>query len=165
MRIDRLVILAILVSCKASAPSSSGSYSEDLSIHRLAAPSQLNGDMDTVLIETKKGDYIPLKGDIKSELDSIAKIDLAQNKEGKFVDGFVIQVYSGTSRDQANSEKYKMDQLYPELSAKISYRQPSFRVQGGKFTDKLEAHRIYKKVKSEFSRAILIPERFLLTYE
>ncbi|MEQ6167034.1 SPOR domain-containing protein [Ekhidna sp. MALMAid0563] len=109
--------------------------------------------------------YAPLTGHIKAELDSIAKVAYEQNKDGQYVDGFVIQVYSGNSRQDANDARYKMNEYFPELSSKVSYHQPNFRVKAGKFTNRLRAHRVYADVKEEFPRALLIPERFFLRYE
>ena len=164
MRVDRLIILTVLISCKASTPSSTGKYSEDLSIHRpVDTHEEVENSYQTP--ERLLEPYVPLTGHIKAELDSISKIALEQNKEGRFVDGFVIQVYSGTSRDEAAAARVQMSKLFPKLNPRMSYHQPTFRVKGGKFIDRLEAHRVYKTVREEFQRALLIPERFLLTYE
>jgi len=164
MRINRLVILITLVGCKVATPTATSTYTEDLSVHRpVYSPSTDAADTSAIASETVN--YVPLEGHIKAELDSIAKIAYEQNKAGRYVDGFVIQVYSGTSRDEANTARLKMDKLFPELSPKMSYHQPSFRVKGGRFTDRLEAHRIYNTVRADFPRALLIPERYLLTYE
>lgn len=165
MRAYRLTILLLLAACKATTPtSSSSSYSEDLSIHRpVMMPVDEEGE--EVSEEAQTEPYVALTGHIKAELDSIAKIAYEQNKEGKYVDGYIIQVYSGNSRETANQAHYKMDEHFPELEAKISYRQPNFRVKAGKFTDRLKANRIHQQVKEEFPRALLLPERFLLKYE
>lgn len=165
MRAYRLTILLLLAACKATTPtSSSSSYSEDLSIHRpIMIP--VDDESEEVSEEVQTEPYIALEGHIKSELDSIAKIAFEENKEGKYVDGYIIQVYSGNSRETANQAHYKMDEYFPELEAKISYRQPNFRVKAGKFTDRLKANRIHQQVKEEFPRALLLPERFLLKYE
>lgn len=164
MRIDRLIILSLVVACKATVPTSTATYKEDLSVHRPVQEddsSDLPADDEQVTQEA----FVPLSGHIKSELDSISKIAYQENKEGRYVDGYVIQVYSGGSRDEANEVRYKMNGLFPELMPKITYHQPSFRVKGGKFINRLEAHRVYALVKEEFPRALLIPERFLLKYE
>lgn len=165
MRTNRLVILLFLAACKAAAPSSStGSYSEDLGIHRpVMLPVENETNSETQEVKTEA--YVPLEGHIKSELDSIAKVALEENRAGKYVDGYVIQVYSGNSRDAANQARYKMNEFYPELGAKVSYHQPNFRVKAGKFTNRLRANKIHQEVKEEFPRALLLPERFLLKYE
>lgn len=165
MRSYRLAILLLIAACKASTPASSTSeYSEDLSIHR---PQNQPPENPEIVNSTKSSaqEYFPLTGHIKNELDSIGRLSYEQNKSGRYVDGFIIQTYSGTSRQEANDILTKMTELFPNLNAKISYRQPSFRVKGGKFIDRLEANRKYNDVKKEFPRALLIPERLLITYE
>lgn len=167
MRTYRLAILILLAACKASTPtsSSSDSYSEDLSIHRPVIISEEKEDEGTEDQEIKTEAYTPLTGHIKQELDSIGKVAYQENKAGKYVDGYVIQVYSGSSRDEANNARYKMNEFFPELEPKVSYHQPTFRVKAGRFTNRLKAHRIHEEVKKEFPRALLIPERFLQKYE
>ena len=59
----------------------------------------------------------------------------------------------------------KLMELFVDLDAKVSYRQPNFRVKGGKFISRLEANRVYNEVKKDFPRALLIPERLLISYE
>ena len=108
---------------------------------------------------------MPLIGHIKAELDSISKISLEQKKQGKLLDGFVILVYSGNDRDAANNIRNQMYQNFSELKPKVSYHQPSFRVKAGQFEDRLEGTRICAEVKKEFSRALLVPERFRIVYE
>jgi len=164
MHTYRLIILLLLVACKASTPTSSGVYSEDLSIHR-PVMIETEGASESTDQEVKFETYVPLTGHIRNELDSIGKVALNQNKEGRRIDGYVIQVYSGSSREDANNSRYKMGELFPELSPKMSYRQPNFRVKAGKFVDRLKANRIYQEVKESFPNAILIPERFVLVYE
>ena len=166
MRTYRLIILLILTACKATVPtgtSSTSKYSEDLSVHRpeLTIETSLTPKDQEVITE----EYVPLTGHIKEELDSIARVAYEENKKGKLVDGYIIQVYSGSSREEANAERSRMLEFFPDLSPKVSYHQPTFRVKAGRFTERLKAHKIYEQVKKEFPRALLIPERFLLRYE
>lgn len=166
MRVNRLIILFLLAACKATTPSSSSSsYTEDLSIHR---PVMIETDDESTEQESEEiqtEPYTPLTGHIKQELDSIAKVAYEENKEGRYVDGYVIQVYSGNSREAANQARSRMYEYFAELEPKVSYHQPNFRVKAGKFTDRLKANRIHQEVKEEFPRALLLPERFLVKHE
>ncbi|NQZ75831.1 MAG: SPOR domain-containing protein [Ekhidna sp.] len=164
MRSYRLIIpFLILAACKATAPTSSTSnYSEDLSVYRASiSKSVSNEEVDE--ISTEK--YVELTGHIKAELDSIAKIAYLENKKGKMVEGYVIQVYSGNDRDKANEVQSEMNSSFPKLQPKVTYHQPNFRVKAGKFTNRLEANRVHRTVKKQFPRALLIPDRFRLAYE
>lgn len=163
MRINRLAILILLVGCKAATPTSTSKYSEDLSIHRPVMMAEK--EVETSEQKTQQETYTPLTGHIKNELDSISRVAYAENKAGKYVDGYVIQVYSGSSREEANNARSLMYELFPELEPKVSWHQPNFRVKAGKFTDRLKANRIHQQVKLEFPRALLIPDRFLQKYE
>ncbi|WP_425392798.1 SPOR domain-containing protein [Ekhidna sp.] len=163
MRTYRLIILLFFAACKATTPTAPSSYSEDLSVHR----PELNSAIDSVESEQEvvAQAYKPLDGHIKSELDSISRIAYQENKAGKYVDGYIINVYSGSSRDEANQTRNKMEEIFPELNPKVTYHQPNFRVKAGRFTNRLKANRVYQQVKEEFPRALLIPERFLQKYE
>lgn len=165
MRIDRLIlVLLIVTSCKVSNTSmSTVKYKEDLSVHRAPVFSQVKDSVSAQ--EVRRETYVPLTGHIGTELDQISEIAANQNKEGRYVEGFVIQVYSGSDRDQANQLWAQMNESFPELVAKITYRQPNFRVKAGRFIDRLEANRIHQQVKDSFPQALLLPERFLLKYE
>lgn len=167
MRIDRLAILFLLIGCKAATPvtDSSAEYSEDLSIHRPVILPQRNEIDSQQAEEVVTEQFVPMQGHIKVELDSISKIALAENKAGKYVDGFVIQVYSGNDREVANEALTQMQENFPELNPLMSYRQPNFRVKAGRFINRLEANRVYEEIKNSFNKALLIPERFLLKYE
>lgn len=166
MRTNRLIILLFLGACKATLPSStSGSYSEDLGIHRPVMIQNEDESQESQEQEVQTEPYAPLTGHIKQELDSISKVAYEENKKGKYVDGYVIQVYSGNSREDANQARSKMFAYFPELKPKVSYHQPNFRVKAGKFIDRLKANRIHAQVKEEFPRALLLPERFLMKYE
>ena len=164
MRFNRLTILLLMVACKATTPTSSVSYSEDLSVHRPEIEVKGSEEEKGQVGETREP-YTALNDHLKTELDSISRIAYEQNKAGKYIDGYVIQVYLGSSREQANQARAEMYEFFPQLNAKISYRQPNFRVKAGRFTNRLRANRIHQQVKEEFPRAILLPERFLQKYE
>ncbi len=155
------IVIALMVACKAAPPATTlPAYEEDLSVHRPA--------MDSLTLDSndpKTEEFVPLVGHIKAELDSIVRVSVAENKEEKLVDGFVIQVYNGNSRDRANEVWRLIDRNFTDLSPKISYHQPNFRVKAGRFTDRLKAHRIFQQVKEEFPKALLVPERLSMTYE
>lgn len=91
-------------------------------------------------------------------LDSISKINLTR----KFVDGFVIQIYSGLNREEALNAKRDMALYLPKLETDVQYTQPNFRVKTGKYLNRLEAIRDHESVKKFFPNAIIIPDRIAL---
>jgi hypothetical protein len=142
--------------------STSGKYSEDLSIVRpkIQAPSdtgKLNtstentGGNNTVYLEPRH----TVNAQLDAVLDSIDRINLANG----MVDGFTIQLYSGKQQDEALNVKKQIAQAMPEIDADILFSQPNFRVRAGKYISRLEAQKDYIAVKRLFPNAILIPER------
>ncbi len=163
MRHYRVILCILIVGCKVSTPTQTGIYTEDLSVHRPQA--LVPEDMSSIVEEAESEEFVALTGHIKAELDSINNISIRENKAGKLVEGYVVQVYSGNSREQANNIRSRLRSSFPELKPKISYHRPNFRVRVGKFTDRLEATRTYESIKRYFPRALLIPARFRLVYE
>lgn len=142
--------------------SSSGKYSEDLSILRpkaqtpsdtgkLATTNNTGGNNNTVYLEPRH----TVNAQLDAVLDSIDRINLANG----MVDGFTIQLYSGKQQDEALNVKKQIAQAMPEMEADILFSQPNFRVRAGKYINRLDAQKDYLMVKKLFPNAILIPER------
>lgn len=161
MRYCGIILFVWLASCAPPPTTSTASYQEDLS--------KLRPTIDSIPKDTSRmqvsSETVPLQGHIKVELDSIIRYSVEQNKINNQVDGFFIQIYAGNSRDRANALRNKAADFFPELEPKISYRQPNFRVLAGRFTDRLEATRVFRDVKEEFPKALLVPDRFKVNYE
>lgn len=171
MRASRLVILITILAvgygCKTSSSTtktSTNAYREDLSILRpdlkIIEADTSSANESAVMSQTQ-----PIRGHLKYELDSVNQIIIAQNKVRKYVDGFTIQVYTGSDRDKAYAAINKVRDLNPELNPTIGYYQPSYKVKVGQYISKLEAHQIYESLRVEFPLALLIPERIPVDYD
>lgn len=164
MRYCKIIIFVVLVGCRSSSiPTSGGAvYSEDLSVHR---PVVVEEDTVVQRLPDREVSFVPLEGHIGAELDHIIQYDIAQNKKGRLVEGFILQIYTGKDRDRANRVLGEMRQYFPRLASRISYRSPNFQVKAGRFTDRLAAFRTLELVKGKFPKALLVPTRFTITYE
>ncbi len=164
-----LLAIAVLSGCASTvsttSTSSSGKYSEDLSV--LRPKIQLPSDTGKQVVASKdprKDHSLYLEprhnvnGQVDAVLDSIDRIHLANG----LVDGYTIQLYSGTQRDEALNVKRQMIQAMPELDADIQFVQPNFRVRAGKYLSRFDAHKDDMAVKRLFPNAIVIPERIPL---
>lgn len=167
MRTSGLLIIGGMVwlaACKsASVPSASTApYQEDLAPLRPA--------LTEITRTSEPGDPVIAKAidptiSLKSELDSVSRIIVAMNLDQKYVDGYTIQIYSGSEREAAMQARDLALLVNPELKPEVSYHQPSYKVKAGQYTDRLEAHRIFSELKKEFPQAILIPERIVVQYD
>ncbi len=75
------------------------------------------------------------------------------------IDGFTIQVYSGTDRENARKIRGKVISMLPDEDARLSYDEPNFKVRVGAYFTRLEAQKSITIVREEFPNAIIIPER------
>jgi hypothetical protein len=95
---------------------------------------------------------------IEAKLDQITEYSRTSNS----AQGFTIQVYSGTSREQASQVKAQVYKILPESRPETKYEQPIYRVRVGEFVNRLEAQNTYALLASEFPQAIVIPTRIRL---
>ncbi len=156
----QLILVAAVLGCKPSqvAHQTSG-YEENLSAHRqdLVLEPAVPSDSVVVLPPTT-----PPEGHIGEELDSVISIIVQRNQEKRVWDGFTIQIYSGLSREQAYKSKETLQDVKPDLEARINYFQPSYRVKCGAYLDQLEAHRVHQELLEYFPNALLLPEKIPL---
>lgn len=143
-----------------------GRYSEDLSVWRPeatlppdTAAAATSGNPEQ-RIRTDR--YVPARYAVNQQVDVVLDSIREHNLSRRAVDGYTIQVYSGTKREDALNVKKRMSQALPELESDVQYRQPNFRVRTGKYLTRLEAQKDYLAVKRHFPNAIVIPDRIEL---
>ncbi len=72
------------------------------------------------------------------------------NQSTKKTDGYRIQLYNGLSENTAKSRRGAFAAFFPEISTRLFYEQPEWKVQTSSFRNKLEAYKAWLKVKEEF---------------
>ncbi len=155
-----LILIIALAGCKGTAiVQNTSPYSENLSVHRLDLSVPIEEDTMTTM---EVLDPVELTGHIKTELDSINRIIIENNKNKKYWDGYVIQVYNGNSRQAAQNALEFLEEKYPEMNPNMSYYQPNYRVKVGKFFDRLEATKSFREMRLHFPRALLLPDKLSL---
>ncbi len=159
--ISFLSVVAILASCASlstSKPSDDEVYKEDLTAQRptYAVPDDTVGS-DLVA----KADYsaITPTADITDRLDAVLESSDTYKAETKFVDGFTIQIYTGSSSDEARIIRGKALSLMPDEDVELFYDEPSFKVKVGQYFSRLEAQRDFANLKGKFPMAIIIPDK------
>jgi hypothetical protein len=181
MRIVFFALIAIVfVSCssKVSAPNggaaSTGKYSEDLSSLRTSqlkidsaknAKGVTTNGTKTPEVKRDPAMYMEARHTVNESidvvLDSIDRINLSYG----LVDGFTIQLYSGTKREEALNVKKQLSTSLPQLDADVNFVQPNFRVRTGRYYNRFDAQKDYMAVKRYFPNAIIIPDRIPTTGE
>ncbi|HEY5745169.1 MAG TPA: SPOR domain-containing protein [Chryseolinea sp.] len=141
-----------------------GKYTEDLSVYR-PKPEQVpttttTGTTITQTPDTRKQTaYVEPKYAVNKKVDVVLDSIDRYNLQGKAVDGFTIQIYSGLKREEALNAKRSLTSALPDLEADVQYAQPNFRVKVGKYISRLDAQKDFTEVKKRFPTAIIIPDR------
>jgi hypothetical protein len=148
-----------IAGCSLLSPSSSTtSYNEDLSSQRLRKEIDI---VEEDLIEEKIEDVTP-SHDQTAEIDSKLAEITSYNSTSRTAPGFTIQVYSGTSREQASHAKTQVYKILPQSRPQTKYEQPIYTVRVGAFGDRLEAQNVYAELLKKFPDAIVIPSKIRL---
>jgi hypothetical protein len=137
-----------------------GKYSEDLSVVRPKA--EVQHDESVVQQQTnerKQTAYVEPTHAINKQLDEVLDSISSLNLSQKYVDGYTIQVYSGTKREDALNVKKQLVISFPEMESDIQFQQPNFRVKVGRYLQQLDAQRDYMALRKAFPNAILIPDK------
>jgi len=144
-----------------SASTGAGKYSEDLSVWRPVAVNKVDSTEASVPAEhqNKTNTYVEARHAVTEQVDGILDSIYAENLRKGYIDGYTIQVFSGTKREDALNVKKRMAQSLPGLESDVQYRQPNFRVRTGKYLTRLEAQKDYLAVKRYFPNAFVIPDR------
>ena len=141
------------------APSTSGTtYNEDLSAHRPKLEVQEVGMKEDTTVKQIVDPSHDQTVAIDQKINEITK----RNSSSRTAQGFTIQVYSGTSREEASDAKSQVYKILPQSRPETKYEQPIYRVRVGEFMDRLEAQNVYAELQEEFPQAIVIPSRIKL---
>jgi hypothetical protein len=143
-----------------SGNAASTKYSEDLSVVRpKAEPVNADTTINQKDNQNKQTTYVEPKYAINQQLDVILDSISSINRTQKYIDGFTIQVYAGSKREEALNIKRQLATSLPEIDSEVQYVQPNFRVKAGKYLQRLDAQKDYMSVKRHFPSAIVIPDK------
>ncbi|CAN5459875.1 hypothetical protein BH23BAC1_BH23BAC1_02610 [soil metagenome] len=101
--------------------------------------------------------------DITFRLNNLLDSMQVRNSEQRLIQGYTVQVYSGNSREAANEAKSLVYKLFPESRPETTYVQPNYKVKVGKYLNRVEAQKLFAKLKSDFPGALVIPEKISLS--
>jgi hypothetical protein len=73
--------------------------------------------------------------------------------------GYRVQIFNGSSRDDAYAAQNKLQAKYPDLRTYISYREPEFKVHAGDFRTRMEATKLVQELKYLFPVMFIIREK------
>lgn len=87
------------------------------------------------------------------KLQQIIQEKRAYNLNHNEVIGYRIQLFNGISETKARSVQANFMTQFPEVSVRLFFEQPEWKVQVGNYRTKLEAHKALQKIQEEFAGA------------
>lgn len=94
-----------------------------------------------------------------ASLDSLVRYSAQSNANQTTLDGFRIQIYSGsgvTSKNDAAETQARFMKMHPEEKAYIIYNAPFWRVRVGDYRTRSEAMRLLNKLGGSFSGSYIV---------
>ena len=92
------------------------------------------------------------------KINDLIEQKIEYNKRNKNSNVFKIQLYNGNE-----TEAYKIKQnfvsVFPEYKPEVVYDDPEWKTQVGKFKTRLDADRVAKIIKENFSGAIVLKDK------
>lgn len=152
-------ILGCVTSQKTS--TASKSYSEDLSQYRPLVDTTFELESEKITFRKTSEDFEPQTDVTKllnKKLDTLAE----NNSEIRYVNGYSIQIYSGSSSSDAYAARDTARVVLPQIRTDVQYKQPIYKVRVGRFTERLEVQRTLLQLKPKFPSAISVPQRIYI---
>src|SRR5690554_2189776 len=78
--------------------------------------------------------------------------------------GFRIQIFSGSSRNEAYAAQARFQQRYEDISTYITYTQPNYRVKVGDFRSRGEAQSFMTELRRSYPSVFLFTEQIYVYY-
>lgn len=160
----KLIILFLLVfyvvSCtpKLAKNVSTEEYTEDVSAFRPKIDPVVVNTSDQDNASAKKRPYVRPTHDINNEMAVLMDSIVIHNQDKLYLT-YTIQVYIGRSREEANQVRENVYRVLPEARPELVYRQPSYKVNVGRYIDRVDAYRTLTVLKRKFPGAMLVPQR------
>ncbi|MCF8254559.1 MAG: SPOR domain-containing protein [Bacteroidia bacterium] len=95
-------------------------------------------------------------------LDSLIEKNIEENRSHQTMDGFRIQLFSGSERNNANALKAKFKQDFPDEPSYLIYQQPYFKLRVGDYRNFIEAQQMYLQLQKVYDQLLIVPDKINL---
>ena len=75
------------------------------------------------------------------------------------VNGFRVQIFTGSNRKEAYNMQAKFQQDFPDIRSYVIYSDPNFKVRVGDFRTRLDAEKLQDQLKRSFDGTFIITEK------
>jgi len=99
------------------------------------------------------------------KIDALIARRLELSKKGQSsqqIEGFRIQIYSGSDRKSAYAEQARFKGIYPQVFAYMTYIQPNYKIRVGDFRTRIDAEKFMYSIRPNFSDVFIFPDQISL---
>jgi hypothetical protein len=119
-----------------------------------------------VLILLFYSNLVQAQGKVKiisdPSLDSLIEKNIEENRSHQTMDGYRIQLFSGSERNNANALKAKFKQDFPDEPSYLIYQQPYFKLRVGDYRNFIEAQQMYLQLQKVYDQLLIVPDKINL---
>ncbi|MFY8190018.1 MAG: SPOR domain-containing protein [Bacteroidia bacterium] len=108
----------------------------------------------------KAQDKVVLVSD--SHLDSLVLKNIEINKASQSMDGYRIQIFTGSDRNNANALRTRFLTDFPEEQIYLIYQQPYFKLRVGDYRNLIEAQSMYQQLQKFYGQILIVPDKINL---
>ena len=156
-------LIGLIYSCKSSEPSTTNKTTVDFDLSKYRIEYQdtvldLNAPVersDAYVARAEKSDSESIEN-VNDKLASHLKKIATNNQKIKYSYGYIVQIYSGGDRQDANNHIRNARGITDE-EVKLEYKEPNYKVHIGNYLSRAQAYQTYTQVKNVFPSAVIIP--------
>ena len=102
-----------------------------------------------------------LKIEQNEKLDSLIELKIKWDKENFENSYYTIQIHYG-SLQKAEDIQTRFEKIFPDIPTDLSFETPNYKVQSGRYKNKLHAQKTLNNIKSYFPSAFLLKRKKVL---
>lgn len=102
---------------------------------------------------------IQVRYDKEPIIDSISNAYENAWKSVKYTEGYRIQLVAVSTKNGAQKVYNEFKGSYPDVSAYLSYTEPTFRVRVGNFKNRIDAYRFLMRIQGQFPGAFITKDK------
>lgn len=95
-------------------------------------------------------------------LDSLVNKNIEINKASQSMDGYRIQIFTGSERNNAHALRAKFLVDFPAEQIYLIYQQPYFKLRVGDYRNLIEAQSMYQQLQKHFGQILIVPDKINL---
>jgi len=134
------------------------SFSEDLSQYNPQVK-QVNLD-EGKEAEVIQNEPLETRFDISNQLNALIDSMRVGNDSIRMTNGYTILVYSGNNGTEAGRVRNRLFDIVPDMTARYTYKLPTYFVKVGQFYQQVEAQSLYRQIRAYYPTASIVPDKF-----